>query len=91
MTLSMNFVNIENKLAKEIVEQRTGDRVDEVNISSNRISRKNKNSSDCNEIDVIILKNDRTYSKKHMHISVISPFLTGIFPSNMKTVSYSHF
>lgn len=35
MTLSMNFVNIENKLAKEIVEQRTGDRVDEVNISSN--------------------------------------------------------
>ncbi len=70
------FVNIGSNLAKVIVEQKTGDRIDQMNICSNdysmfirrvdekeildiRInnSHKNKYSSDCNDIDLSLIRN----------------------------------
>ncbi len=96
------FVNIGSNLAKVIVEQRTGDRIDETNISSNDYSMfirgvdekeildivnncKNKYSTDCNDIDMSLIKSIIEHVVKPFTHICNQSFLTGIFPSNMKT------
>ncbi len=85
-----------------IVEQRTVDRIDEINISSNDYSMfirgvdekeildivnncKNKYSTDGNDIDMSLVKSIIEHIVKPFTHICNQSFLTGIFPSNMKT------
>ncbi|HAX73373.1 MAG TPA: hypothetical protein DCY20_07605 [Firmicutes bacterium] len=81
--------------------QRNGDRVEEVNISSNSYlifirgadekeildivnNSKSKKSTDCNDIDMSLLKNIIEHIVKPFTYICNQSFLTGIFPINMK-------
>ncbi len=92
------FVNIGSNLAKVIVELRTGDRIDEINISSNDYSMfirgvdekeildncKNKYSTDCNDINMSLIKSIIEHIVKPFTHICNQSFLTGLFPSDMK-------